>query len=110
MTSNKESIHLTMFKNKPATSILSNDRNELVGIRGYCGTIAEVKVDFSRHVASTGADPTCLGRQNHVDVQNGRNKQRFISACQSVKSTSTLGTVYSERRKSFFSQRHQHLS
>ena len=28
---NKESIHTTMFRNNPATSILSNNTNEIIG-------------------------------------------------------------------------------
>ena len=59
------------------------------------------KGEFPRHATSIGTDSTGLSRWNYVDVDNGRKKLRFISACQSVKSSSIIGTVHSQLRRYF---------
>ena len=62
LTSNKDSLHTTMFKNKPATTILSNNKNELAGkIQQGC-VIAVVNRNFARCATSADLDPTGLGR------------------------------------------------
>ena len=33
-----------------------------------------IKVEFSKHATSTNAEPTGLGRQNHIDVFSGEKK------------------------------------
>ena len=64
-----------------------------------------VRGEVSKHTTGTGADPTGLGRWNYVDVLNKSNKVRFVSACQCVKSKSTLGTVHLQRRRYFLARR-----
>ena len=40
----------------------------------------EVKVEVAKHKTSTRANPTSLGRYNHIDVVNGE-KMRITSRC-----------------------------
>ena len=66
--------------------MLINNKNELIVKIKQGDIMAVAKGDLSRCVASTGADPTGLGIRNYADVENGKNKLRFVSSCQSVKS------------------------
>ena len=63
-----------------------------------------IRGQVSKHATVTGSDPTGLGRWNYVDLANGNNKVRIVSAYQSVKSMLTLGTVYSQRRRYFLAR------
>ena len=56
-----------------------------------------IRGQVSKHTTETGSDPTGLGRWNYIDLSNGDRRVRIISAYQSVKSVSTLGTVHSQR-------------
>ena len=41
--------------------------------------ITVVKGQIAKYATSTGADPTGLGRQNHIDIANGAKKLRVTS-------------------------------
>ena len=45
---NKDSLHTTMFKNQPVTSMISNNKNELTGRRQQGGVMVAVKGEFPR--------------------------------------------------------------
>ena len=101
----KDSLYTALFRHQPATYILSNNTNELIGRRKKGGSMIAVKGEVSKHATATGADPTCLGRWNYVDVVNRANKVRFISACQCIKSKTTLGTVHLQRRRLYLARK-----
>ena len=63
-----------------------------------------VRDEVSKRGTVVGTDPTGLGRWNHVHLVNRDNKVRVISACQCVKSKSTLGTAYLQRRRCFLAR------
>ena len=100
----KESLHTAMFRNQPATSILSNNTNELIGRRQQGGVMLAVKGEVAKYATSTGADPTGLGRWNYIDVVNREKKVRIISAYQCVRSKTSLGTVYLQQRRYFLAR------
>ena len=94
----KDSLHHALFRHKPASSIHNNNSNELIGKRQQGGVMLAIRGQVSKHATGTGSDPTGLGRWNYIDLTNGDKKVRIISAYQSVKSVSTLGTVHSQRK------------
>ena len=65
----------------------------------------EVSGKVSKHATTTGADPAGLDRWNYADLVNKSNKVRLLSACQCVKSKSTLGTVCLQRRRHFLARK-----
>ena len=67
---NKDSLHVAIFLNHPAASMLSNNANELVGRRQQGEVITAAKGEIAKHATSTGADPTRLGRRNRSDMVN----------------------------------------
>ena len=69
-----------MFRHQPATSMISNNTNELIGRRQEGGSMIAVKVEVSKNATTIGADPTGLGSLDYVDVVNRVNKVRFTSA------------------------------
>ena len=64
-----------------------------------------VRGEVSKHVTTTGSDPTGLGRWNYDDVVNNGNEVRFASLCQCVKSKSALGTVCLQYRRNFLARK-----
>ena len=63
-----------------------------------------VKGDIAKHTTSTGAESIGLGRWYYIDIVNGTKQLRVISAHQSVRSKSSLGTVHSQRRILFLAR------
>ena len=57
-------IHKIMLRNQLATSMLSDNENELIGRRQQGGAITEAQVEIDKHKTSTGADSTRLDRWN----------------------------------------------
>ena len=94
----KDSLNTAMFQHYVATSILSNNTNELIGARQQGGVMTIVKGDIAKYAISTGADPTGLNRWNYIDIVDGTKQLRIIYACQSVISKSSLGIMHSQRR------------
>ena len=92
---NKDSLHRALFRHQPASSIHTNDSNELISKRQQGGVMMAIRGQVSKCTTETGSDPTGLGKWNYVDLSNGDRRVRIISAYQSVKSVSTLGTVHS---------------
>ena len=105
MLSSKDSLHASLFRHQPATSMLSNDSNELIGKRQQGGSMLAVRGKVSKHATVAGANPTCLGRWNYIDLFNRGNKMRVTSACQCAKSKSTMGTVHLQPRRRFLAIR-----
>ena len=95
LLTHKDSLHYALFRHQPASSIHNNNSNELIGKRQQGGIMMAIRGEVSKHATVTGADPTGLGRWNYIDLVNDSNKVRIVSAYQSVKSVSNLGTVYS---------------
>ena len=105
LLTHKDSLHCALFRHQPASSIHNNNSNELIGKRQQGGIMMAIRGEVAKHATVTGADPTGLGRWNYIDLVNDGNKVRNISACQSVKSISTLGTACSQRRRCFLARR-----
>ena len=74
----KDSLHTALFQHQPATSMLSNNSNELIGRRQQGRAMIDVRGEVSKHTTATGSDPTGLGRCNHVDLVNRGNKVRIF--------------------------------
>ena len=60
--SEKDSLCAALFCHQLATSILSNNSNELTGRRQQGGAMLIVRGEVSKHTTTTGANPTGLGR------------------------------------------------
>ena len=71
----------------------------MIGRRQHGGSMLDVRGEVSKHATATGADPTGLDRWNYVDLFHRDNKVRFKSAHQCVKSKTTLGSSYLQRRR-----------
>lgn len=63
--------------------------------------MSAIRGPVSKCASEIGSDPTSLCRWNYVNLINGNNKVRMISAHQSVKSSSSLGTIHSQRLRYF---------
>ena len=97
--SSKDSLHTALLRHQSATSMLSNNSNEFIGKRQQSGSILAIRGAVSKYATAICTYPTGLGRWNYIDLVNRDNKVRIISACQCVKSKSTLDTVYLQRRR-----------
>ena len=53
-----------------------------------------IRGNIAKYSSFTGADPTGLGRWNYVDIINNNSNLRIAIAYQSVRSDTTLGTIY----------------
>ena len=63
-----------------------------------------IRGQVSKCTTETVLDPTGLGKWNYIDLSNGDRRVRIISAYQSVKSVSTLGTMQSQRLRYFIAR------
>ena len=78
MLTRKGSLHTALFRNQLATSMLSNNSNELTSRGQQGGSMLAVRDEVSKHATTTGADPTGLGGWNYVDLVNKGNKVRLV--------------------------------
>ena len=85
LVTNKNSLNNSLFTNQHVMSILSNNKNELIGRLQQGGVMAAVRVELAKFTCSTGEDPTGIGRWNYVNVSNGAHKCRLVLAYQSLR-------------------------
>ena len=90
-----QSLHHILFRNQLASYIHNNNSNKLLNNRQQGRAMVAIRGQVSRHAAATRSDPTGLGRWNCIDLSHDNRKVRIISAYQSIKSSSSLGTVHS---------------
>ena len=62
LLAHKDSLHYDMFRHQPASSIHSNNSNELIGKRQHGGIMISIRGKVVKYATVTGADSTGLGR------------------------------------------------
>ena len=88
-----------ILQGKESASVASNNSNELLVVRRQKGVFTHSSGQLTKAVIATGLDPTYLGRWNWMQLKGYTFTTCIITAHQSVKSRTTVGTTFLQRER-----------
>ena len=88
-----------IFQQKESVSILTNNKQEHLGMRQQGGVFTGVTGLLSGVAIASGSDCTGLGRWNWIQLKGHSLSTYIITAYQCVESRTTVGTVFMQRER-----------
>ena len=88
-----------IFQQKESVSILTNNKQEHLGMRQQGGVFTGVTGLLSGVAIASGSDCTGLGRWNWIQLKGHSSSTYVITAYQCVESRTTVGTVFMQRER-----------
>ena len=93
------SIRDKIFQQKESVSILTNNKQEHLGMRQQGGVFTGIIGPASGVAIASGSDHTGLGRWNWIQLKGQSSSTFIITAYQCVESRTTVGTVFMQRER-----------
>ena len=93
------SIRDKLFQQKESVSILTNNKQEHLGMRQQGGVFTGIIGPASGVAIASGSDHTGLGRWNWIQLKGQSSSTFIITAYQCVESRATVGTVFMQRER-----------
>ena len=90
-----------LFHGNNHFSIMSHNKQELIGSRQQGGVLTSAKGEISELLTESGCDPSGLGRWNWINLKSDCRQVLIISACQCIKSTQTINTMCNQQLRYF---------
>ena len=93
------SMRNKIFRQKESVSILTNNKQEHLGMRQQGGIFTGAMGLMSGVAVASGSDHTGLGRWNWIQLKGHSSSTCIITAYQCVESRETVGTVFMQRER-----------
>ena len=93
------SMRNKIFCQKESVSILTNNKQENLGMRQQGGVFTGIMGLMSGVAVASGSDHTGLGRWNWIQLKGHSSSTYIITAYQCVESRQTVGTVFMQRER-----------